>query len=191
MKRQQKGLHMPPWRGMCAALLWTTIALLTMPNMNGQVIADASMIPASAEAIFCQKLQTLLAVEPLSVRGEFVGETTLGSRAYALDYAMPDLGAARLYVRPSVTEHYTLEAILAQPADETGGLQAQQAWTQRLLVCLAETHSQGDDEQYTLSVARTPLWPKRKSGGTVLNVSLERDYADRYWIKLLAEYPAP
>lgn len=144
-------------------------------------------IPARA-AILCPGIQGLVQADPLELRGDFVGYTTLGSSSYEAQISLPDVGKARLYLRPSVEESYTLEAVLEQPTDEADGRIQHHHWTELLSVCLDRTHRTGTDENHTTSVERTPFWPKHEGDGAVLNLSLEKDWSDRYWLKLVVVY---
>lgn len=147
----------------------------------------AMSIPARA-TILCPGLQGLVQADPIELRGDFVGYTTLGSSSYEAELSLPDVGNARLYLRPSVEESYTLEAVLGQPSGEAEGRMQHDQWTQILGTCLDRSHRTGTDENHTTSVERTPFWPKHEGDGAVLNLSLEKDWSDRYWLKLVVVY---
>ncbi len=155
---------------------------------NGALAQTAPLTPDTDP--FCTGLRDLVRADPLDLRGGFVGETSLGSRSYEAEIGISAVGAVRLYVRPAVVEHYTLEAMLEQPGSEAEGLMRHHQWKERVGQCLAKTHRTGTDENHTLSLERTPYWPLRADLGAVVNLSLERDWADRHWVKLIVAYPA-
>jgi hypothetical protein len=158
------------------------------PEGEAQVGEQLALSLPARAAILCPGLQGLVVADPLELRGDFVGYTALGSSSYKADVSLPDIGNARLYLRPSVQESYTLEAILEQPVNEAEGRMLHDQWTQVLHTCLDRSHRMGTDEHHTTSVERTPFWPKHEGDGAVLNLSLEKDWSERYWLKLVLVY---